>query len=418
MTEPAENFPIVRHAAFRQNVDAARFQAFANRPDSRVASAEEFDRMRAHLTALYDGVEVAHSFVDAAGQVFDCVPIAQQPSLRGLSTVPPTPPSLLTIAGSAAPAPATARAAPPPPPPVDRFGNSMTCQSGHIPMRRVTLEEMTRFRSLDDFRNKGPARQAVDPSIPVADATLNHRYAYTQQDVANFGAHNFVSLWSPAVGDKQIFSLAQHWYAGGTGAAHQTLEVGWQVYPQKYGHSQPVLFIFWTNDNYVASRNYNLENPGFVQTNPAWRIGGALTPVSSDGGSWVELEISVYLHDGSWWLYVGGLDVANAVGYFPASIYNAGAMATNATQVLFGGETVCELGGTWPAMGSSHLAGEGWQHAAYQRDIFIFPTGGGAQYAAVVGQSPAAPCYTQVVGQARPPWNTYFFFGGPGGGDC
>ena len=417
MSEPAEDAALVRHSSFRQNVADARFEAFADRPGSRVASADEFEQMRTHLTALYHGVEVEHSFVDPAGQVFDCVPIAQQPSLKGQSIAPSTPPSLLTIAGAPVPTPATVRPASPAAA-VDRFGNSMACPPGHIPMRRVTLEEMTRFRSLDEFRSKGPARQAVDPSVPVADARLNHRYAYTQQDVANFGAHNFVSLWSPVIGDKQIFSLAQHWYSGGTGGAHQTLEVGWQVYPQKYGHSEPVLFIFWTNDNYVASRNYNLENPGFVQTNPAWRIGGALTPVSSDGGAGRELEITVYLHDGNWWLFVGGLDVANAVGYFPASIYNGGAMATTAAQVLFGGETVCELAGTWPAMGSGHLAEEGWQHAAYQRDIFIFPTGGGAQYAAVVGQSPAAPCYTQIVGRAAPPWNTYFFFGGPGGGDC
>jgi hypothetical protein len=246
----------------------------------------------------------------------------------------------------------------------------------------------------------------------------NHRYAYTQQDTNNFGAHNFLSIWSPPVGDKQIFSLAQHWYAAGIGDAHQTLEVGWQVYPGKYGHSQPVLFIFWTNDDYKTSINYNLENPGFVQTNPAWRIGGAISPVSSNPGQQYEVEISVYLHEQNWWLYLGGVGTANAVGYFPISIYNGGAMASNAAQIIFGGETVCEGAGTWPQMGSGALAETGWANAAYQRDIFHFPTTGGAQYATLLGHSPSPGCYTQSLGKALPPWNIYFFFGGPGGGNC
>ena len=81
-------------------------------------------------------------------------------------------------------------------------------------------------------------------------------------------------------------------------------------------------------------------------------------------------------------------------------------------------KSVCELDGIWPGMGSGNFAADGWTHAAYQRDIFLFPITGGAQYASVTGVSPSPGCYTQTVGAALPPWNTYFFFGGPGGGDC
>jgi hypothetical protein len=384
-----------------------------------VRDEHEFARMRDYVVALHAGMDVTHSFADAAGKVFDCVPIDQQPSLKGLDAAVAVPPDLGEVTGlGAAPdrdealRPAAQHAE------FDRYGNSTQCPPGCVPVRRIALSELARFETLESFRSKVPrTRTGEDPSAPVADLSQNHRYAYTEQDTDNFGGHNFTSVWAPAVGDKQIFSLAQHWYAAGTGAGHQTLEVGWQVFPQKYGHAQPVLFIFWTNDNYNHSQNYNLENPGFVQTNSAWSIGGALSPVSSTTQQY-ELEIAVYLHESNWWLYLGGTSAQAAVGYFPTSIYNGGAMATSASVLQYGGETVADVGGTWPAMGSGSFSADGWQKAAYQRDIFMFPTGGGAQYAALTPFSPSPGCYSTTLGAAQPPWNTYFFFGGPGGGDC
>ena len=35
-----------------------------------------------HIARLYEGVVVTHSFVDDNGQIFDCVPVEQQPSVR------------------------------------------------------------------------------------------------------------------------------------------------------------------------------------------------------------------------------------------------------------------------------------------------------------------------------------------------
>ncbi len=414
---PSGPLGIVEHARFVDALASATYQGHRATPDVRVADETEFERMRAYALSLHRDLDVAHSFVDSTGQVFDCVPLDQQPSRRGQSGPIPVPPDL----GSVLDGGPVAR--PIPAPPVhrtlhDRHGNVAECPPGHVPIRRITLDEIARFRTLEAFRSKAPRRSRLDdPSVPVADLSKNHRYAYTHQLVANLGGHNFLNVWSPTVGDKQIFSLAQHWYSAGSGAAHQTLEVGWQVYPQKYGHAQPVLFIFFTNDNYNQSQVYNLEGPGFVQTVGAWRIGGALSPVSS-GAAQYELEVAVYLHDGNWWLYLGGTSAANAVGYYPTSIYNGGVMATSAAEITYGGETVCEAAGTWPPMGSGEPAENGWQHAAYQRDVFYFPTDGGARYATLTGETPSPACYTQVVGTARPPWNTYFFFGGSGGGDC
>jgi hypothetical protein len=224
-------------------------------------------------------------------------------------------------------------------------------------------------------------------------------------------------LYQPSVNSDQVFSLAQHWYAGGSGTGHQTLEVGWQVYPAKYGHAQPVLFIYWTADNYVSTGNYNLDAPAFVQTNNAWTIGGALSPASTVGGQQTEIEAGVYLFNGNWWLYMGGLAAENAIGYYPTSLYSGGQMATNATEILFGGETVTSAV-SWPPMGSGNHASGGWQQAAYQRNIYYFPPGGGAQWAGLTPEQPSPACYTLTLASAPAPWGVYFFYGGPGGSNC
>ena len=100
----------------------------------------------------------------------------------------------------------------------------------------------------------------------------------------------------------------------------QTAEVGWQVYPQMYGNTKPVFFIYWTADDYKSLGCYNLTCPAFVQTNRNWAIGGALSPWSTAGGAQKEIEVSFFLTGGNWWLYIGGGAAANAIGYYPTSL--------------------------------------------------------------------------------------------------
>ena len=68
---------------FLAAVNGARHTEFAVRPASKVAHEDSFAEMRTHILRLYDGVEVTNSFVDENGSVFDCVPVEQQPSLKG-----------------------------------------------------------------------------------------------------------------------------------------------------------------------------------------------------------------------------------------------------------------------------------------------------------------------------------------------
>lgn len=412
---------ILPNSAFREIVQATRFEQIRLDPRVRVRDKSAFERMQAHIVSLYEGVEVQRTFEDPAGRVFDCVPIEQQPSLRGTGLQVAQPPDISPVLQGRDPDTSV------PPlnreivtPRRDRHGNEMAAPPGTIPLRRITLDEVARFADLDEFFKKEPvprpSPEHEEPSTPSANTSQNHRYAYTRQSVNNIGGHSSLAVYAPAVASPQVFSLAQHWYAGGTGSAHQTVEVGWQVYPVKYGHSQPVLFIYYTPDNY-ASGAYNLDAAGFVQTNNAWSIGGALAPVSVRGGQQMEIEICFYLYSGNWWLYAGGLTTANAVGYYPGTLFSGGQMASNATEILFGGETVTSAV-SWPGMGSEAFASAGWQQAAYQRNIYYFPTSGGAQWAGLTVEQPSIGCYTLSLSAAARPWGVYFFYGGPGGGDC
>ncbi len=405
---------ILPHRAFSAAISEARFESFRKDPRVRVRSEAEFEAMKAHLRSAHEGVEVVASFVDSAGQIFDCIPIEQQLSLKASGEPVATPPSLAAAIGGSdeentEPAAQPAEV-------LDRHGNLARCPAGCIPVRRITIDELARFRSLDEYFSKG--FPLSPPSAPSTDVSQNHRYAYAHQTIDNLGGHSFINLRAPSVTGDQIFSLSQHWYSAGSGAGHQTVEVGWQVFPNKYGHSQPVFFIYWTSDNYGPSGAYNLDKTGFVQTNSSLNIGGALSPVGDPGGQQYELEVSFYLNGGNWWLYVGGLRSQDAVGYYPGTLFNGGAMATNATSALYGGETVCGAAGPWPEMGSGAFAGANWPHAAWHRSIFVLPTGGGAQWASLTGESPSPACYDQFVGNYAAPWNVTLFYGGVGGSNC
>jgi Neprosin len=398
-----------------------------------IAGADAFAAMRDHVLSLYEGVHSVHAFEDHNGSIFDCIPVQEQPSLRGkqpmspvdLPGVPQRDAQKAEAPGKAAPLHAPLRAGQP-----DRHGNERHCPEGHIPMRRVRLEEMARFADMRRFLQKSPDGGQFPPHSggeaprahasasgqPAAAGAVAHKYAHAFQSVANLGGHNYINVWQPAIGANQIFSLSQHWYAGGSGGGLQTAEVGWQVYPQKYGNNQPCLFIYWTADDYQTTGCYNLDCTAFVQTSSIWTLGGTLAPVSTLGGTQYELQVAFYLYQGNWWLYLQGTQASNTVGYYPTSIYRGGALATAASSIDYGGETVGS--GTWPPMGSGQFAAGGFKQACYQRDIYYFPTGGGATYASLTPSQPSPSCYTINVQSYAAPWNETIFYGGPGGTTC
>jgi hypothetical protein len=416
---------------FVNSVQDARHEEFSVRPLSRVAHEDAFSEMKDHIVSLYDQVEAANSFVDHTGAIYDCIPLEQQAALKGSSERVPTAPDLPSIEGDeeissrivgAGPGSGESEersdsltAAPLGSGRTDTFGNAQECPEGTVPVRRVTLETLGRFETLQDFLRKGPLGTSRPPrEDEPATVPATHRWAHAYQNVVAGGGHSFLNLWRPAIGANQIFSLSQHWYVAGSGANLQTLECGWQVYPQLYGDAEPHLFTYWTADDYNTTGCYNLTCSAFVQTSSSFAPGMAVGPISVPGGPQYSMELAYWLTGGRWWLYYNGTAGTNAIGYYPVTIYNGGAMATNATEIDYGGETVGTT--SFPAMGSGEFAKAGWQHAAYQRNIGYWPPAGGAMINANLTPSQGWPnCYTAEVDFYAPPWSETLWYGGPGG---
>ena len=407
---------------------SVKLDQLTSQQEMKLKTNVDLQAMQAHLVQHYQGVEVQHSFVDANGSIFDCIPVAQQPALRGAApaTAPDLPahlsPRLAMVESADALKllPVQARIAQPVQSLLDTgkldiHGNAMSAPAGTVPIRRITLEGMAKFETLQNFFRKSPQGGMVPPKageeLPGVGAT--HRWAHATQSINNLGGHSFINAWQPGIGANQVFSLSQHWYVGSSPAGTQTCEVGLQVYPGKYGNNHPVFFIYWTADNYNKTGCYNLDCSNFVQTNKSWGIGGAVGPVSSYNGQQYELEIAVYLHAGNWWIYVHGGAAANAIGYYPAKQYGNGDLATHATLIDYGGETVGTT--SFPGMGSSHFASEGWTKACYQRQIQVYPQAGGAQDASLTAQVGWPKCYTATVAKYNPNWSETLWYGGPGG---
>jgi hypothetical protein len=390
--------------------------------DVAVRDTTELEKMRSHILSLYRGVRPVHSFVDEGGQYFDCIPADEQPSLRQpdgsfarLQEPPPAPrtPGADRMPPLAAPAPAAATN--------DEFGNRRSCPQGTIAMRRLTLEEMARYKTLRDFFSKELPRPETD--VPPAAGAFLHRYASTEQVVDNFGGSSVLNLWAPNPAPGR-FSLSQIWCIGGPliigNPNLQTVEVGWQVNPNKYHHAKPVLFVYWTGDGYTNTGSYNLEKNEFVVSpSPGtWSIGGAFPTTSTPGGGQVDVTVQ-FLREpvfGNWWLYVGYPPATpTAVGYYPRTLFGSGQLASNAQRIQFGGEVTTEDGTlTSGPMGSGEFAAAGYGKAAYQRQAMYYSLLGIPTAPTLTGNDTPG-CYTLDVHNNTPDatWGTYFFFGGP-----
>lgn len=130
---------------FIRAVKHAKAEQFVKRAGSQVKDAAAFDEMRRYVLSLYKGVHVQHSY-QLDRQTMDCVPVEEQPSLRpghgmdeNASALPTE--RLAGIGGDA----------------------NSACGEGTIPVRRVTLEQLTRFRTLSDFLHKEPHGRALIP---------------------------------------------------------------------------------------------------------------------------------------------------------------------------------------------------------------------------------------------------------------
>jgi len=409
--------------AFLDSVNTTKYAAVSARAESKVAHEDALEEMKGHILKHYHKTEAPHSFTDETGAIYDCIPVEQQPALKGSRGSVPKPPDAPPAVAAGPHAVGGPQeewkehlvTSPLGPDQKDRHGNVMYCPPGTIPMRRLTLESMSRFATLRDFFRKAPRgagrppRASEPPTVPAT-----HRWAHAFQNVTNGGGHSFLNLWDPTIGPNQVFSLAQHWYVGGSGANLQTVECGWQVYPGRLHDTKAHLFTYWTADDYTTTGCYDLTCSAFVQISSSFAPGMVLSPTSVVGGSQYIMELAFWHTGGRWWLYFNGTAGSNAIGYFPDTLFKGGALASHATEIDYGGEVVGTT--TFPPMGSGHFASEGWQRAAYQRTVGYWTPLGGAMNNASLTPSQSWPnCYTAQVVKYASPWFETLWFGGPGG---
>jgi hypothetical protein len=403
---------------------------------AKVANAADLTEMRQHIMNLYQGVHVTHSFVQGS-QILDCIPIDQQPSVRMLS--------LTTIAAPPAARPDVLPDAPAagattvleqfgeatgssllPTTAVDRFGNATSCEDHTVPIQRTTLEQISRFPTLKAFLSKSsdanahlPGQRTSASVLPNAiPASVTHKYNTAYQWVYNLGGNSNLNLWNPYIMRDygEVFSLSQVWYSGvaADGFSSQTVEAGWQVFPDRLGDEVAHLFVYFTADGYRTSGCYDHSCPGFVQYSYRVYPGSTFPAYSQYLGNQTEAQVLWEWWYGNWWLNVSG----EWVGYYPGYLFGSGEMATHSTMIQYGGEIVADATrNVYPPMGSGRYAENGWQSAAYQRQIWYFDSGW-------VSHSPsltANPNNTCSVGSSfsgpsawAAPWGIYFFFGGPG----
>lgn len=409
---------------FIREVNSARFDAYSARQGARVANADEFEKMRKHLLFLYDGVKPEHTFAGTNGQLVDCVPQDQQPGLRnpklGRQQIKTDAPKIVSRsdpgAGGDARSPKEHQIADftLKPGTRDRFGNEVFCKVGFVPLRRITLEEMIKFRTLSDFFSKGghPFKGHGDrPGFHVP-GDASHYYSAAFQNVNNIGGDSWLNVWSPSVKSNSQMSLSQIWVDGGDGDGTQTVEAGWQVYPDKWGGNNAALFIFYTPNNYTDGC-YNVECSGFVQVANNVYLGSGFTNYSTrDGGQW-GFNIQVQRNtDGNWWLFYRGPGEYIPFGYYPGGLYGTGQLSRNADRIGWGGEDTGEPSALQE--GSGALPTEGWGKAAYHDVVFYIDTNRTSQWTNLFKIEDPGDCYkTEITnaGANRP--KTFFYFGGP-----
>ena len=155
----AERERFMSFTDFVQRVNQENSREYLARRGSKVKDAAAFEEMHQYILDMYRGVHVKHSYV-LGSQTIDCVPIAQQPSVRdrGSNEIAPEPPTS-AVAGRPSNEDSAAAVTPSRISTVkttDEFGNIIGCEERSIPVRRITLEQLSNFRTLREFLQKGP----------------------------------------------------------------------------------------------------------------------------------------------------------------------------------------------------------------------------------------------------------------------
>uniref|UniRef100_A0A2C9U4A3 Neprosin PEP catalytic domain-containing protein n=1 Tax=Manihot esculenta TaxID=3983 RepID=A0A2C9U4A3_MANES len=226
-----------------------------------------------------------------------------------------------------------------------------------------------------------------------------------------FGASGGFNIWHPTIYGEE-FSSSQMWVQAGSGHDLNSLEAGWRVLS---GETKTSFFIYWTTDIDEKTGCYNLECPGFVQTNNKIALGYDILPISIYGGKQYDIEITIFkdMKNGNWWLEMNG----EAVGYWHPAILTS--LSKQADTISWGGKIYnSQTNGrhTSTQMGSGHPSNEGNGKASMIYNVrYVDELGGFIVPEDIKFLESNPDCYNITFGDT--PLNDrgmYFYFGGPG----
>jgi Neprosin/Neprosin activation peptide len=384
----------------------------------RVRDDKERVRMKSYIEKYINREDVVSSIELSKHEVIDCVamdkqPALRQPALKGhtIRLQPPggpkereqeSPPAFI---GDPAPAKKLQVLQ------LEYGTKGKVCSEKSVPVRRLTMEILDNFETLEDFFRARPPHALTGP-------TGLHQYANSAASVDNWGAQSTLNVWSPYTERASEFSLSQIAVVRGSGGNKETIEAGWQKYRDLYGDYRPRLFIYFTPDNYGSGGCYNLSCGAFVQVNNSIYIGGGFTNISAHPHPSTAWEFTVrwqrHGETGDWWLKYGN----TWVGYYPSNLFDNNGLKPRGSRASFFGEIIDDTSGsrhTRTDMGSGHFPGDGFGYAAYQRRIRTITTSNvwNIRPSLSVARTDAN-CYDIEEHNSSGSWERYFYFGGPG----
>jgi hypothetical protein len=241
-----------------------------------------------------------------------------------------------------------------------------------------------------------------------------------------FGGEGLFSCFDPYVDNSDEHSLIQIGLSNSDLGAPQTVEAGWQKYPDILGDWVPHLFVYYTTNGYARDDDdlggYNLDVDGWVQHDDVIYPGTTFTPYSRFAGEQRMISIKYQLWRDNWWLSCQG----RWVGYYPARLFmgNQSVFSTlgdHADSIGFWGEVASfDAPPSRTDMGSGHFGHEGWTRAAYMHNLRV-QTGREStmvDYDGSRGLYASDPSLYDIDAHfhSGTPWGSYQFVGGPGAG--
>ncbi|KAI5423967.1 hypothetical protein KIW84_030260 [Lathyrus oleraceus] len=112
--------------------------------------------------------------------------------------------------------------------------NGTRCPKGTVPVRRSTVHDVLRAKSLYDYGKKQRRSpllfRRTEPPEVVSGNGHEHAIAYTKAGEEVYGAKATINVWNPMIEVVNEFSISQIWILSGSfdGSDLNSIEAGWQ----------------------------------------------------------------------------------------------------------------------------------------------------------------------------------------------